>query len=190
MGTQPAGRTRAPVTAATKGPVARTAGPVGRFAAELGGMCAVMCLGGTIVTFAAFTAAGWLGYRGLARQAPGLSALIIVACLAVPMAAYMAVRDHRRRRNLVMTGTTIGAGVVMAALLGSDVIPTVGVQAWHGLFMRVCGPACLLMIAEMPISSGTYSGQARHPTLSGVTPPGGAQPPLPPHTRRANLNSR
>jgi hypothetical protein len=92
MGTQPAGRTRAPVTAAAKGPVAHAAGPGGRFAAELGGMCAVMCLGGAAVSFAAFAAAGWLGFPGLARQAPGLSALIIAVCLAVPMGVYMAVR--------------------------------------------------------------------------------------------------
>jgi uncharacterized RDD family membrane protein YckC len=94
MGTQPAGRTPAPVTAAGKDLSARTAGPAGRFAAELGGMCAVMCIGGTVVSFAAFAAAGWLGYPGLARQAPGLSALIIAVYLAVPMAVYMAVRGH------------------------------------------------------------------------------------------------
>src|SRR5512140_917009 len=73
MSTQPVGRTPAPVTAAAKSRTARTAGP-GRFAAELGGMCAVMCLGGAAV---AFVAAGWLGYPGLAQQAPGLSALVI-----------------------------------------------------------------------------------------------------------------
>jgi hypothetical protein len=27
----------------------------------------------------------------------------------------------------------------------------------------VCGPACLLMIGEMAIGSGTYSGRAGHP---------------------------
>jgi hypothetical protein len=167
MGTQSAGRTRAPVTAAAKSPIARTAGPVGRFAAELGGMCAVMCIGGAVATFAAFTAAGWLGYPDLARQAPGLSALIIAICLAVPMAVYMAARGHGRRHNVEMTGTTIGVGLVMAALLWSGVIPTAGLQTWHSLFMLVCGPACLLMIAEMLISFGTYSGQARHPRSVG-----------------------
>jgi hypothetical protein len=163
MGTQPAGRTPAPVTAAGKDLSARTAGPAARFAAELGGMCAVMCIGGTIVSFAAFAAAGWLGYPGLARQAPGLSALIIAVCLAVPMAVYMAVRGHGQRHNLEMTGSTIGVGLVMAALLWSGVIPTTGVQNWHSLFMLVCGPACLLMIAEMLVSHGAYSGRARHP---------------------------
>jgi hypothetical protein len=151
------------VTAAGKDRTARTAGPRGRFAAELGGMCAVMCLGGAVVSFAAFTAAGWLGYPGLARQAPGLSALIIAVCLAVPMAVYMAARGHGRRHNVEMTGSTLGVGVLMAGLLWSGVIPTAGVQTWHSLFMLVCGPACLLMIAEMAMSFGAYSGRAHHP---------------------------
>jgi hypothetical protein len=162
MGTQPAGRAPIPVTSA-KSLAARTAGPVGRFAAELGGMCAVMCLGGTAVSFAAFAAAGWLGFPGPAQQAPGLSALIIAVCLAVPMAVYMAARGHGRRHNLEMTGSTIGVGLVMAALLWSGVIPTTGVQSWHSLFMLVCGPACLLMIAEMLIGYRAYSGRARRP---------------------------
>jgi purine-cytosine permease-like protein len=51
----------------------------------------------------------------------------------------------------------------MAALLWSGVIPTVGLQTWHSLFMLVCGPACLLMIAEMLAGFGAYSGRARHP---------------------------
>jgi hypothetical protein len=161
MDTQPAGRTPAPVTAAAKSRTARTAGP-GRFAAELGGMCAVMCLGGAAVSFVAFAAAGWLGYPGLARQAPGLSALIIAVCLAVPMAVYMAVRGHGRRHNVEMTGTTLGVGMLLAALLWAGVIPTTGVQNWHSLFMLVCGPACLLMIAEMAIGFGAYSGRALH----------------------------
>jgi hypothetical protein len=54
-----------------------------------------------------FAAARWLGFPGLARQAPGLSALIIAVRLAVPMAACMAVRGHGRRHNLEMTGSTI-----------------------------------------------------------------------------------
>lgn len=55
------------------------------------------------------TAASWLGYSGLARQAPELSAVIIAVCLSVPMAAYIAVRGHPRRHNLEMTGSTIGS---------------------------------------------------------------------------------
>jgi hypothetical protein len=136
--------------------------PVGRFLAELGGMCAVMCVGGTIVGFASFEAASGLGYPNLARQAPELSVLIIAVCLALPMAAYMAVRGHGRRHNLEMTGSTVGAGVLLAGLLWSGIIPASGLQTWHSLFGLVCGPACLLMIVEMLFSFGMYSGRARH----------------------------
>jgi hypothetical protein len=160
MKTQPAGRTPPPVTAAAKGPVARTAGPVGRFAAELGGMCAAMCIGGTIVSFASFEAASLLGHPDLARQAPELSAIIMAVCLALPMAAYMAVRGHGRRHSLEMTGSTIGVGLVVAVLLWSGVIAASGLPNWHSLFGLVCGPACLVMVVEMLISFGMYSGRA------------------------------
>lgn len=161
MRTQPADRTPTQVTAAGKSPITRTAGPMGRFLAELGGMCAVMCVGGTILSYAAFTAAGWLEYPGLAQQAPGLSAVIIAVCLSVPMAIYMAVLGHGRRHNLEMTSSTLGVGLLVAALVWFGVIPASGLQSWHGLFGLVCGPACLLMIVEMLISFNMYSGQAR-----------------------------
>jgi hypothetical protein len=160
METQPAVRTRPPVTAAGKNSISRTVTPVGRFLAELGGMCAVMCVGGIILTFASFEAASWLGYPNLARQAPELSVLIIAVCLSVPMAAYMAVRGHRRRHNLEMTGSTIGVAIVVAVLLWFGVFPASGQPNWHSLFGLVCGPACLLMVVEMLISFHMYSGRA------------------------------
>jgi hypothetical protein len=162
MRTQPAGRPPVPARPLSKGPVSRTITPVGRFLAELGGMCAVMCVGGSILGFASFQAASWLGYPNLARQAPELSAAIITACLAVPMAAYMAVRGHGRRHNVTMTASTIGAGMAVIGLLWSGVIAESGVQNWHSLFGMVCGPACLLMIVEMLVSFNMYSGRARH----------------------------
>lgn len=81
---------------------------MGRFPAELGGMCAVMCVWGTILSYASFEAANWLGYPNLARQAPELSAVIVAVCLSVPMATYMVARGHGRRHSLEMTGSTIG----------------------------------------------------------------------------------
>jgi len=106
MRTQPTERT--PTTAVRRGSVSRTVTPAGRFLAELGGMCAVMCVGGSILSFASFQSASWLGYPDLAVRAPELSAAIITVCLAAPMAAYMAIRGHRRRHNLVMTASTLG----------------------------------------------------------------------------------
>jgi hypothetical protein len=158
--------------------IARTAGPAGRFLAELGGMCAVMCIGGTILTFASFEAASWLGYPDLARQAPELSVLIIAVCLSVPMAAYMAVRGHPRRHNLVMAGSTLGVAIVVAALLWSGIIAASGLPNWHSLFGLVCLPACLVMVVEMLISFNMYSGRAaehgsgtgKHPGAVGGDP--------------------
>jgi hypothetical protein len=133
--------------------------PAGRFLAELGGMCAVMCAGGSILSFTSFQSASWLGYPNLTLRAPELSSAIITVCLALPMAVYMAIRGHGRRHNLVMTGSTLGVGVVV---IWSGVIPATGQPSWHSLFGLVCGPACLVMVVEMLISFNMYSGRARH----------------------------
>ena len=135
---------------------------MGRFLAELGGMCAVMCLCGGILSFASFQIASWLGYPNLVQQAPELFAAIVTACLAVPMAAYMAVRGHGRRHNLEMTASTIGVGIVVIGLLASGVIAASSLPGWHSLFMLICGPACLIMTVEMLFSFNMYSGRARH----------------------------
>jgi len=76
------------------------------------------------------------------------------------MAAYMAIRGHGRRHNLVMTASTIGVGLAVAGLLWSGVIAASGLPNWHGLFMLICGPACLVMIVEMLVSFNMYSGRA------------------------------
>jgi hypothetical protein len=151
-----------PTTAVRRGLVSRTVTPVDRFLAELAGMCAVMCLGGSLLSFASFQSASWLGYPDLALRAPELSAAIVTVCLASPMAVYMAVRGHGRRHNVVMTGSTLGVGVVVIGLLWSGAISASGLQNWHGLFGLVCAPACLVMVVEMLISFSMYSGRARH----------------------------
>ena len=124
-------------------------------------MCAVMCMGGLLLSFASFEIASALGYPNLAVQAPELSAAIVTVCLALPMAVYMAVRGHGRRHNVVMTGSTIGVGIVVIGLLWSGAISTPGLQNWHSLFGLICPPACLIMIVEMLISFNMYSGGAR-----------------------------
>jgi hypothetical protein len=162
MRTQPAERGPAPLTAAGKSPGARTTTPVGRFLAEMGGMCAVMCAGGGILSFASFAVASGLGYPHLVQQEPELSAAIITFWLAVAMAAYMAVRGHGRRHNLEMTGSTIGVGLVVIGLLWSGAISAASLPGWHSLFGLICGPACLIMIVEMLFSFNMYSGKAPH----------------------------
>ena len=94
MRTQPVEKTPAPVAAPRKNPSSRTVTPASRFFAELGRMCALMCVGGGILSFATFQVASWLGYPNLIQQAPELSAAIITIWLALPMAIYMAVRGH------------------------------------------------------------------------------------------------
>jgi hypothetical protein len=80
MRTQPTDRTPPLVPPVTKNPASRIITPVARFAAELAGMCAVMCIGGIALGFAAFEAASALGYPSLAVQKPELSAAIITVC--------------------------------------------------------------------------------------------------------------
>jgi len=162
MRTQPTERTPAPAPAARKSPAVRAVTPVGRFLAELGGMCAVMCIGGSLLSFASFGIASALGYPNLAAQAPELSAAIVTVCLAVPMAVYMAARGHGRRHNVVMTGSTIGVGIVVIGLVWSGAISASGMQTWHGLFGLICPPACLIMVVEMLVSFNMYSGRAHH----------------------------
>jgi hypothetical protein len=160
MQTQPAGRTPTPATAVKKSSTPRTVKPAGRFLAELGGMCAVMCAGGGILSFAAFAIASGFGYPNLVQQSPELSAFIIAVCLSLAMAVYMAVRGHGRRHNLEMTGSTLAVGIVVIGLLWSGAISTSGLHTWRDLFSLICGPACLVMIVEMVLSFGMYSGRA------------------------------
>ncbi len=148
-------------TVADKSLVSRTIVPVGRFLAELGGMCAVMCIGGAVLSFAALGIASWLGYPDLVQQSLYLSIAIVTVCLSVPMAVYMAMRGHGQRHNRVMTGTTIGVGIAVIALVWFGVIPTNDLQTWRDVFGLVCGPACLLMVVEMLIGFNMYSGRAR-----------------------------
>ena len=163
MQTQPAGRTPTSGTAAWKRSLPRTVKPAGRFLAELGGMCVIaMCAGGGILSFAAFAIASGLGYPNLVQQSPYLSVVIVTACLALPMAVYMAVRGHGRRHNVEMTAGTVGVGIVVIALLWSGVISTSGLFIWRDVFGLVCGPACLIMAVQMLVSFNMYSGRARH----------------------------
>jgi hypothetical protein len=157
MRTQPTERTPASAPAAA----IRIASPVARFLAELGGMCAVMCIGGSVMSLASFEIAKALGYPNMALQAPELSAAIVTICMALPMALYMAVRGHDRRHNLVMTASTVGVGLVVIGLLWSGAIAASGLQTWRSLFGLVCGPACLVMIVDMLFSFNMYSGRAR-----------------------------
>jgi hypothetical protein len=58
MRTQLARRAPPSITHTGRVPLPRSVKPVARFAGELGGMCAVMCIGGMILSFASFAVAG------------------------------------------------------------------------------------------------------------------------------------
>jgi hypothetical protein len=96
-----------------------------------------------------------LGLEGIGRRR-----LPCQRCLSLPMAVCMAIRGHGWHQNVEMTGSTIAVGIVVIGLLRSGVISTSGLHTWHDLFGMVCGPACLIMIVEMLISVGMYSGRA------------------------------
>ena len=109
-----------------------------RFLAELAGMCAVMCIGASVLSLASFAIAKALGYSNPAQQPLELSAAIVTVFLALPMTAYMTVRGHGRLRNVVMTGSTVGVGIVVIALLWSGAISASGPQTWQSLFGLIC----------------------------------------------------
>jgi hypothetical protein len=80
---------------------------------------------------------------GPGQQAPGLSAVVVAVCLSVPMAIYMAVRGHGRRHNLEMTGSTLGVGLLVAALVWFGVIRQAACRAGMACSgWSVARPAC------------------------------------------------
>jgi hypothetical protein len=97
-----------------------------------------MCIGGSVLSLASFAIVKALGYSNLAQQPLELSAAFVTVCLALAMAAYMAVRGYGRRRNVVMTGSTVGVGIVVIALLWSGAISASGPQTWQSLFGLIC----------------------------------------------------
>jgi len=136
--------------------------PAGRFVAEFLGMCAVMCVGGQLLSFAFFEGLRSVGYGNLAKQAPELSILAIAIALAVPMTGYMALRGHGWRHNLEMSAGTFAVAILVigASLLSILSLSTIG--RWQILFGLVCGPACVVMFLVMVRGLDMYTGRAGH----------------------------
>lgn len=117
-----------------------------RFPFEVMAMCAVMCVGGGLLSLAVFVG---LGASRLLPQWPSLAVLIVVVNLCVAMTIYMALRGRGWRHSVRMNAVTVAVGlVIMGAiwigLLGPQALPT-----WGEVFMIVCGPACVVMIIQM-----------------------------------------
>lgn len=136
--------------------------PGGRFVAELLGMCAVMCVGGNLVSFAFFEGAKLLGYANLAQQAPELSILAIAVALSLPMMIYMAIRGHGWRHNLVMSAGTFAVAILLIAATWLAFVPPGFFTSWKPVFGLVCGPACAVMFVVMLFSFDMYTGRAAH----------------------------
>jgi hypothetical protein len=134
---------------------ART-GSVLRFAAEALAMCAVMCMGGVLLSAAFFVG---LGQAGLAASSPALTVLVVLIALVAPMTAYMWIRHHAWGHNLSMTGATVVVGVVVYALIALGVIVA---DTWDVVFGAVCGPACVVMLGQMALGYDMYSGRSGH----------------------------
>lgn len=154
----PGPRTRQPAAGANR-IVAFLRRPTPRFVSELLGMCAVMCIGGNILSILFFDV---LGNSNLVHQAPALSVLVIVFNLALPMTAYMALRGHGLRHNLAMTSSTAAVGLLVIAALWFGAVSQSSILDWSALFGLVCGPACMVMGVQMVRSFDMYSGRAGH----------------------------
>jgi len=133
-----------------------------RFALHFLEMCVVMCMGGALVDFVFFSAAGALGYPELASTATAVSIGVIGLNAAAVMAAYMYVRGHSSRHNLEMSGGTLVTAValVAASLLGW--ISAAESATWPVLFGFVCTPLCAVMLLVMAIRFDHYGGRAKH----------------------------
>ena len=70
-------------------------------------------------------------------------------------------RGHGRRHNVVMTGSTVGVGIVVIALLWSGAISASGPQTAKPV-RAALPPACLVMVVETLLGFNKYSGRARH----------------------------
>lgn len=76
----------------------------------------------------------------------------------------------------MMTGSTVGVGLVVIALLWSGAISASDPQTWHGLFGLVCGPVCLIMIMEMLLSPALRSDPGHRRQQRPATAAAGACP--------------
>lgn len=134
----------------------------GVFGAHFMEMCAVMCIGGQILTVAFFEGGALLGYAKLPEQQPVVSILAVTASLTLAMTVWMAIRRHPLRHNLEMSLPTLAIGLVLSWAVGVGSIPLAGNAGYEPLFGLVCGPACVAMLVVMLLRFDMYSGRVSH----------------------------
>jgi hypothetical protein len=142
--------------AARAGPLARTLRPIGRFVLHYLEMCAVMCLGGIVLSVLFFGAAGLLGYTDMPQQFPKLSVLVIAINLSLPMAAWMRFRGMDWRPTLEMAGSTMVIGLLLIATYWLGIVPK------SSLVDAQTSLACPMMLAVMLFRFRLYSGHQGH----------------------------
>jgi hypothetical protein len=143
-------------TPAHNRPAARTVQAIGRFVLHYLEMCAVMCVGGLVLSVLFFGAAGLLGYTDLPQQFPELSVLVIAINLSLPMAAWMRFRGMDWRPTLEMAGSTMVIGLLLIAAYWLDIIPK------SSLIEVQTSLACPVMLAVMLFRFRLYSGHQGH----------------------------
>jgi len=142
-------------------PVAEVAKPAGRFGLHFVEMCAVMCVGGGLLTASFFAGAAAVGFSDLRPDHPEWSALIVSVILAAAMVAWMRFRRMDWRPTGEMAGSSILSGGVLV------VGYWVGVVSAEALVPLVCLMACGAMIAVMLFRLPLYTSSHAHHQKAG-----------------------
>lgn len=142
---------------ARDGPVSVVLRPTLRFLAHYLEMCAVMCIGGVLLSVLFFEGAVLLGYDDLPQRAPELSVLVVAFNLSLPMAWWMRYRGMAWRPTLEMAGSTMALGLLAVAAYSLDLV------ARDDLIGVVTRLACPVMLAVMLLRFRLYSSKhTRH----------------------------
>ena len=84
-----------------------------RFAVHAAEMVAAMVLGMVVLGVPVRLVAAGLGEPDLARTQPFVAAIVMLATMTLPMAAWMHIRGHERRMILEMSAAMAGSIVVV-----------------------------------------------------------------------------
>jgi hypothetical protein len=144
------------------GAATRLLKPAGRFALEFVQMCAAMCVGGLVLTFLFFGAAGLVGLPDFVQRFTPLSMLVLGINFALAMGIFMAIRGHAWRHNLEMSSTSIIAAILLMIGFWLGVVHVATAPGWISLFAFQCGPSCALMLVYMLFRFDHYGGGAGH----------------------------
>lgn len=116
-------------------------------------MCIAMCVGAGLSGLL-LRGAALVGYPDLRQQSPGLTLLVVVVVITLPMAAWMRFRGMEWRPILEMSVAGIGV-VVGVTWLGIVSASTVEIGS-------VCGLACVVMFVVMLFRLDLYTGRTGH----------------------------